>query len=145
VIFANPVHVFSEDVDFPYHQNADLYYFSGYKEPNSVLLVFKDMQTNGDKQYNEVFFIQKRDSAQESWTGKRMGIEKVKSQLGFDMVFNGADFKTFPVDFSKFDKILFPVLPTTAEDFPGDAADLHDLIQAFKDKAGADKFSNSRR
>jgi len=143
VIFANPVHVFSEDVDFPYHQNADLYYFSGYKEPNAVLLIFKEIQTSGDKQYNEVFFIQRRDSAQESWTGRRMGIDKVRSQLGFNMVFNGADFKTFPVDFSKSDKIIFPALPTTAEDFPSDAADLHDLIQTFKDKAGADKFSNA--
>ncbi|HEX5150665.1 MAG TPA: aminopeptidase P N-terminal domain-containing protein [Parafilimonas sp.] len=144
VIFANPVHVFSEDVDFSYHPNADLYYFSGYKEPNAVLLIFKDMQTSGDKQYNEVFFIQKRDSARESWTGKRMGIEKARSQLGFDMVFNGADFKTFPVDFSKFDKILIPALPTTAEDFPDDAADLHDLVQTFRDNAGTDKFIDAK-
>ena len=143
VIFANPVHVFSEDVDFFYHQNADLYYFSGYKEPNSVLLIFKDMQTNGDKPYNEVFFIQKRDSAQESWTGKRMGIGKVRSQLGFDKVFNGADFKSFPIDFSKFDKILFPVLPTTAEDFPDDSADLFNLIQTFKDRVGTNQFDDA--
>ena len=32
VIFAYPERVFSKDVNFVYHPNPDLYYFSGYKE-----------------------------------------------------------------------------------------------------------------
>jgi len=27
-----------------YHQNPDLYYFSGYNEPDAVLLIFKETQ-----------------------------------------------------------------------------------------------------
>src|SRR6267154_6480889 len=42
VIFSYPVAVFSRDVDYVYHANPDLYYFSGYTEPNSVLLIFKE-------------------------------------------------------------------------------------------------------
>src|SRR5215208_5730224 len=48
VIFAYPERVFSRDVDYAYHPNPDLYYFSGYKEPDAVLLIFKDVQQRGD-------------------------------------------------------------------------------------------------
>src|SRR5436305_516608 len=77
IIFAYPSRTFSQDVSYPYHPNPDLYYFSGYKEPNAVLIIFKENQpgTGSNKTYNELFFIQKRDPLQESWTGKRMGVE----------------------------------------------------------------------
>ena len=66
VVFAYPQRTFSKDVSFPYHQNPDLYYFSGYKEPNAVLLIFKETQTSAqNKPYKELFFIQKKDSANE--------------------------------------------------------------------------------
>ena len=54
-VFAYPVRTFSNDVDYFYHQNPDMYYFSGYKEPHSLLLIFKDEQTDsaGNK-YNEI-------------------------------------------------------------------------------------------
>jgi Xaa-Pro aminopeptidase len=70
-----------------------------------------------------------------------MGINKVKSDLGFDMVFNGTDFKNFSIDFSKFDKILFENLPLAADD-PQDSADLHDLVELFKQKAAIDETIN---
>jgi Xaa-Pro aminopeptidase len=143
VIFAYPERVFSQDINYKYHQNPDLYYLSGYKEPNSVLFIFKDPQTGSNNEtYNELFFIQQRDSAAEIWTGKRLGVDKVKSQLGFTMVFNGSQFKSFPIDFSKFDKILFESLPATAEDDPSDSADLHDLVQVFKEKVGVAQFAD---
>src|ERR1700744_416610 len=85
VIFAYPTRNFSNDVDFPYHPNPDLYYFTGYKEPNAVLFIFKEPQHAPDgSTYKELFFVQRRDPEQESWTGRRLGAEKVKTQLGFD-------------------------------------------------------------
>src|SRR6187549_1138346 len=46
VVFAFPTRTFSNDVDYLYHQNPDMYYFSGYKEPHSMLLIFKEEQTD---------------------------------------------------------------------------------------------------
>src|ERR1700742_3867953 len=87
VIFANPERVFNNDVNFPYHQNPDLYYFSGYKEPHAVLLIFKEPQHAADgKTFTDLFFVQRRDPRQEQWTGRRLGVEKVKSELGFENV-----------------------------------------------------------
>jgi Xaa-Pro aminopeptidase len=40
IIMAFPTRTFSNDVEYLYHQNPDLYYFTGYKEPHSMLLVF---------------------------------------------------------------------------------------------------------
>ncbi len=136
VIFAFPTRTFSNDVSYPYHPNPDLYYFSGYREPNAVLLIFKDQQTAPDHTtYKELFFIQKRDPQAEQWTGRRMGVEAVKKELGIKMVYNGAEFNRFPLDFSRFDKILFDNLPIDVPDDPSDSADLYDLIAAFKQKA----------
>lgn len=135
VIFAFPTRTFSNDVEYFYHQNPDLYYFSGYKEPQSLLLIFKDDQVDsaGGK-YNELLFVQKRNAQAEQWTGRRLGTEGAKDKLGIRMVFNGANFTGFPVDFPKFDKIIYDKLPTdVANGFDG--ADLFDLIRLFKLKS----------
>jgi len=135
VVFAYPTRTFSNDVEYFYHQNPDLYYFTGYKEPHAVLFVFKEMQTDSlGNQFNELLFVQKRNAQAEQWTGKRLGTAGVKDKLGFAAVYNGDEFKKFPLDFSKFEKIICDKLPV---DVPNgfDNADLFDLIQQFKQKS----------
>jgi Xaa-Pro aminopeptidase len=133
-IFAYPVRTFSNDVDYFYHQNPDLYYFTGYKEPHSLLLLFKEEQTDsaGNK-FRELMFVQKRNALAEQWTGRRLGTEGAKSKLGLNAVYNGEDFASLNIDFSKFDKILFDRLPETENG--RDKADLYDLLEQFKKKA----------
>ncbi len=135
VVFAYPTRTFSNDVEYLYHQNPDLYYFSGYKEPHSLLLIFKEEQTDsvGNK-YKELLFVQKRNAQAEQWTGKRLGTEGAKEKLGLPVVYNGADFKNFPIDFLKFDKIIYDRFPVDVPNSP-DNADLYDLIQQFKKKS----------
>jgi len=135
VIFAYPTRTFSNDVDYFYHQNPDMYYFSGYKEPHSVLFIFKDEQQDADgNKYSELIFVQKRNPQAEQWTGKRLGVEGVKEKLGIRMAFNGEDFKNFNIDLSKFDKIIFDRFPVDVPNSARDNADLFDLIQLFKQK-----------
>lgn len=129
VIFAFPERLFSNDVNYKYHQNPDLYYFSGYKEPDAVLLVFKEQQHNGDDTYNELFFVRKRNPAQEQWTGRRLGVEGVKAQLGFTHVYNSDEFKKIPLDLSK-----LTVLYDNLQEDP--SGNMGALVKAFKDKAG---------
>jgi Xaa-Pro aminopeptidase len=136
VVFASPTRNFANDVDYFYHQNPDLYYFSGYKEPHSLLLIFKSPQTDSaGNSFSEVLFVQKRNPAAEQWTGKRLGKEGAKQRLGFTMALNGEDFKDFSIDFSKFDKVIFERLPQDVANNPRDRSDLYDLIQQFKQKA----------
>lgn len=128
VIFAYPERVFSQDVNYAYHANPDLYYFSGYKETSAVLLIFKETQHGQDGDYNEIFYVQSRDPQQEQWTGKRLGVEGVKTKLGFSKVYNSEEFAGASVDLKKFSTVLYDAIPT-------DQGNMKSLYDAFKTKA----------
>ncbi|MDV7188272.1 aminopeptidase P N-terminal domain-containing protein [Lutibacter sp. TH_r2] len=133
VIFANPIRNRANDVDFHYHQNPNFYYLTGYNEPHSLILIFKENQNVGNKLVNEVLFVQEKNELVEMWNGKRLGIKGAQDNLGFRVVFNGKDFKSFDLDFSKFDKILFTPFLNDVKDTKNEA-DLFDLIKIFKSK-----------
>lgn len=136
VVMAYPTRTFSNDVDYFYHQNPDMYYFSGYKEPQSLLLIFKEEQKGTDGPvYKEIIFVQKKDPRAEQWTGRRLGVEGAREKLGFAYAYNGEDFKNTDIDFSKFDKIIFDRFPDDIPNSSRDNADLADLIEQFKSKA----------
>ncbi|MBF4492842.1 aminopeptidase P N-terminal domain-containing protein [Flavobacterium sp. MR2016-29] len=133
VIFSYPERVFSKDINYNYHQNPDIFYLTGYKEADAVLLLFKEAQ--GTEKYNEVLFVRERNAGKEMWTGRRLGVEGAKSKLGFSTVYNGNDFNAFAIDFKKFNKIIYDKIPT---DLEGNKSgfDLFGLLQSFKSKAG---------
>jgi Xaa-Pro aminopeptidase len=135
VFFSNPVRNRANDVNYIYHQDPDFFYFTGYREANAMLLVFKEKQTaaNGTL-YDEIIFVQPRNPQAEMWTGRRLGDAGVKSQLGLEQAFNNTEFKKYNVDFSKFDEVLFFDFKNDVRDMPADSSDLYDLIQQFKVK-----------
>jgi Xaa-Pro aminopeptidase len=132
VIFAYPERVFSNDVNYVYHANPDMYYFSGYKEPDGVLLIFKDIQGNGDSSYNEILFVRKRDAAREQWTGRRLGVEGAKTQLGFKKVYNSEDFFEFilGVKLDKYSEVLYDEMPDETGD--KEVGSLRTMVKVFK-------------
>ncbi|MBF4465618.1 aminopeptidase P N-terminal domain-containing protein [Flavobacterium sp. LC2016-12] len=135
VVFSYPERVFSKDVNYNYHQNPDMYYLTGYKEPDGVLLIFKENQGTGET-YNEVLFVRERNANREMWTGRRLGVEGAKSKLGFSKAYNGSDFNAFAIDFKKINEIIYDESSPGIQDNTYDPADLFNLIQIFKTKAG---------
>lgn len=136
IVFAYPERNYSNDVSYLFHQNPDMYYFTGYKEPNSMLLLFKDEQTNSNgEKFKDILFVQERNALREQWDGKRLGTEGAKEKLGFTMALNGKDFKNLAIDFSKFDKIILTQLPTDLRRNRFGESDLYNLIEQFKTKA----------
>ncbi len=143
VFFTNPVRNRSNDVDYVYHQDPNFYYLTGYKEPHALLLIFKDKQLINGKMYNEVIFVQERNKRAEMWTGKRLGKKGVETTLGFELAFNGSEFKSSDIDFSKFDKIMFNPFFNDVRN-TSNKADLYDLIETFKEKVSFNiKMGNS--
>lgn len=139
-VFAAPTRTYSNDVEYFYHQNPDLYYFTGYKEPNAVLLLFKEDQTDTEgKKFNEAFFVQQRNALSEQWTGRRLGPAGVKEKLGVTNVYNGSAFQNFGVDFKKFSKIIFENLPDDVVR-GNDPGSLYRLMEAFKEKINYKEF-----
>ena len=135
VVFANPLRNRANDVDFIFHQDPNFYYLTGYREPNAVLVLFSENQTddNGDS-YNEILYVQKRDARAEQWNGKRLGIEGAKQELGFNTAKNGEDFIKDAIDFKKFDKLFIEKFDDDYRNL-SDAADVFDLVKSFKQKA----------
>lgn len=135
IVFANPERNYANDVDYPYHQNPDMYYFTGYKEPDGILFIFKETQKGEDgKSYNELLFVQKRNPQAESWNGKRIGVEGAKNKLGIENSYNSDEFKNFPLDLTKFSKLLYR-LPDQLPIPANENANLGGLVASFFKKA----------
>ncbi|MDQ3045952.1 MAG: aminopeptidase P N-terminal domain-containing protein [Bacteroidota bacterium] len=134
VVFSGAERQRANDTKYLYHQDPDFYYLSGLTEPNALLIIFKEPRTFFDSiTVNEIIFVQERDPLKESWTGKRLGIEGLKS-LGFNGVFVNKEFDDFKIDFSGFRKIYHMDLPEDVRDDKNDKGDLYSLIRQFKSK-----------
>ncbi|WOK06040.1 aminopeptidase P N-terminal domain-containing protein [Imperialibacter roseus] len=147
VMFANPVRNRANDVEYVYHQDPDFYYLTGYQEPHSLVLIFKEKQKDSQgNTFSEVLFTQQRQARKEMYNGARLGVEGAKRELGFEAAYDATEFKNFNMDFSVFDKIMFLNLPSDVRDAPGDEADLYSLLLQFKNKVdypvdfNADKY-----
>jgi Xaa-Pro aminopeptidase len=139
VFFGNPVRNRANDVDYVYHQDPDFYYLTGYKEPNCVLVVFSNNQTDKDgKSYNEMLYVQEKNIKAEQWTGVRLGTEGAKKDLGFDVALNGKDFLNSGIDYMNFKTVLFKEFENDGRNSKRDKADLYKLIEAFKTQIGYD-------
>ncbi len=134
VVFANPIHNRNNDVDFKYCQNSDFYYLTGLTEPDAVVLIFKDQIQIDSITTNEIIYVQPRNPSAESWTGRRLGIEGSKKNLGFSYVYNNSDFADLSLDFKKFLMIYHNQNFNDARDDSQDKGDVASLWKYFDDK-----------
>jgi Xaa-Pro aminopeptidase len=72
----------SNDTEYPFCQNKNFYYLTGFNEPEAVLLLIKT-QT---KEQTLLFSLPK-DALQEVWHGRRIGQVEAKLSYGFDLCF----------------------------------------------------------
>jgi Xaa-Pro aminopeptidase len=135
VIFANPVRNRANDVDYVFHQDPNFYYLTGYREPNAVLVLFSEFQTDENgATYNEILYVQKKDASAEQWNGKRLGIEGAKTELGFEMAKNADEFVKSNINFKKFDRIFIEKFMDDYRNSSNKSAEVHDLVRSFKEK-----------
>jgi len=79
LIAAAPEHVRSRDTLYPYRQDSDLWYLSGFPEPEAVLLLLPARR--GGK---VLLFCRERDPERERWDGPRIGSEAAVERYGVD-------------------------------------------------------------
>ncbi|ADN08680.1 aminopeptidase P N-terminal domain-containing protein [Sulfurimonas autotrophica] len=89
VLFSASPKIRSNDTEFPYRQNSNFYYMSGFKEDNAALVFVK-----GAKNFHTYLFVAKKDKTQELWHGKRLGKDKAKALFMVDDVFEFDEFNT---------------------------------------------------
>lgn len=134
VLFANPLRNRANDVDYIFHQDPNFYYLTGYREPNGVLVLFSDNQTDENGvSYNEMLYVQERDARAEQWNGKRLGIEGAIEELGFQMAKNANDFIKKNINFKSFDRIFIEKFNDDYRDSAKNTAEVYDLVASFKE------------
>ena len=133
VFFSAPIRNRSNDVDFVYHQDPNLYYLSGWEEPHAVLLIYANPQTDDEGVYYEKIFVRERNAYDELWNGKRKGIVGAKA-MGFERVASRHSFKEVDLSGARFDTVLFFDFKNDVRDFKNDSSDLYDLQRTFKAK-----------
>ncbi|STH54532.1 proline aminopeptidase II [Escherichia coli] len=80
LIFAAPEVTRSADSEYPYRQNSDFWYFTGFNEPEAVLVLIKSDDTHN----HSVLFNRVRDLTAEIWFGRRLGQDAAPEKLGVD-------------------------------------------------------------
>ncbi len=79
---AAPEMPYSPDIAYPYRQNPNLYYLTGYTEPEAIA-VFVPGRAEGEY----ILFNQAHDEVAEAWMGPRPGQEGALYEYGADQAF----------------------------------------------------------
>ncbi len=74
----------SADTEFPFRQDSDFHYLTGFDHPGAVAL----FRTDDGPAFT--LFVQPRDKAAETWTGYRPGVDGAKQDYGAD--------EAYPID-----------------------------------------------
>jgi Xaa-Pro aminopeptidase len=77
---ATPVATRNHDVDHPYRAESDLFWLTGFEEPQSIAVL-----STGDKPFT--LFVRPRDREKEIWNGRRAGVDGAKQAFGADQAF----------------------------------------------------------
>lgn len=76
----------SRDTHYPYRQDSDLWYLTGFPEPEAVLVLVP-----GRKHGETLLFCRERDLEREGWDGPRFGPEGAVHAFGLDDAYPIAD------------------------------------------------------
>lgn len=74
-----PERIRSNDTHYPYRQDSDFWYLTGFSEPEAVLVMIP-----GRKHGEHLLFCRERNSEREAWDGPRIGPEGSVETLGMD-------------------------------------------------------------
>jgi Xaa-Pro aminopeptidase len=79
VLAAAPELIIGRDTELRYVADAELFYLTGYTEPEAVLVLGP-----ADAQEPFTMFVRPRDPARELWTGRRGGEDAARARFGAD-------------------------------------------------------------
>jgi len=82
LVSAAPERIRNRDSHYPYRQDSDFAYLTGFDEPEAVLVLIP-----GRKPAEVVLFLRERDPSRERWDGPRLGPEQAPDVLGVDDAF----------------------------------------------------------
>lgn len=90
ILFGAEPKVFSNDVNYPYRQESNLFYLTGISQPGATLVLLP-----GNQSQKEILFLPRRDPAREIWTGHMIGVEEARRLTGIAHVWPSEEFDAF--------------------------------------------------
>ena len=72
----------SNDTEYPFRQDSNFYYLTGFKEDESCLMLVKKK-----KKCKTILFVLKKDETKELWSGKRLGVVGAKEKFLIDEIY----------------------------------------------------------
>jgi len=82
----------SNDVEYEYRQNSNLFYLTGTTDQNVALVLVKGGVDIDSVKSSEVLFVPRGNSRMVSVLGKTISMERAKNELGFEVVKGYGDF-----------------------------------------------------
>ena len=76
----------SRDTEFPFRQDSDFWYLTGFDHPNAIAV----LRTDGGPAYT--LFVEPRDREMETWTGYRPGVDGARSDYEADEAYPNTEF-----------------------------------------------------
>jgi Xaa-Pro aminopeptidase len=88
ILWSAPAARYSNDVDYKYRQDSNLYYLTGVTQPDTILMLMPGNETR-----REILFVKDRNPAQEHWTGRLLSVEEARTQTGIGTVLPSSQFE----------------------------------------------------
>jgi Xaa-Pro aminopeptidase len=90
VLFSTEPRVYTNDVDYHYRQENNLYYLTNLNQKGATLVLMP-----GNPQAREVLFLPRRDPAAETWTGHMYSPEEAQQLSGIREIWEAKEFEPF--------------------------------------------------
>lgn len=82
IVASAPIAVMHHDVEYPFRQDSNFYYLTGFNEPDAIAVLAPHHE-----EHRYVLFVRPKDKLQEIWNGYRVGVDAAKAQYGADEVY----------------------------------------------------------
>lgn len=89
-LFSAEPRLYTNDVDYPYRQENNLYYLTGLNQEGVTLILLPSA-----KAMREILFLPKRNPQRETWTGKMLSVEDARRISGIQEVWDSEQFNSF--------------------------------------------------
>ena len=90
ILFSTEPRVYTNDVDYQYRQENNLYYLTNLKQKGATLVLLP-----GNTQFSEILFLPRRNPAAETWTGHMYSPQEANEISGIREIWEVSEFEPF--------------------------------------------------
>jgi len=90
VLFSTEPRVYTNDVDYPYRQENNLYYLTNLKQKGATLVLLP-----GNAKIREILFLPRRNALAETWTGHMYSADEAHQISGIREIWQANEFDPF--------------------------------------------------